>query len=142
MDWRKIPLVCAFISVATGLKILAEKQMETVFKMQDSIQLLEAIRLPKEPAGVVQETQEPEQVKPAEKQAPVAQKSLVMHSMTPCIYCRTDKAKIIPIWIAKGYNVTYVDDGRGVPGQHYPWYEITDETGNKKIHVGTLGAFR
>lgn len=140
MDWRKFPLICAIISAASGFKILAEKQMESVAKMQDSIQLLEAIRLPKEQASVAQvpEAQKPEPV----KQVPAAQKSLVMHSTDWCVYCRTDKAKIIPVWLRKGYNVTYVDDGKGVPGQTYPWYEITDETGTKKIHVGSLAAFR
>lgn len=141
MDWRKFPLICAIISAAAGFKILAEKQMETLAKVQDSIHLLEAIRLPKEQAPLP-DSQVPEQAKPAENPVPVAKKTLIMHSMTPCVWCRTDKAKIIPIWVARGYNVTYVDDGRGVPGQSYPWYEITDETGNKKIHIGTLGALR
>lgn len=140
MDWRKFPLICAIISAASGLKILAEKQMETVSKMHDSIHLLEAIRLPEEQAAVDQVPETPKQ-EPV-KQAPAAQKTLIMHSTSWCVYCRTDKAKIIPVWVAKGYNVTYVDDGRGVPGQTYPWYEITDETGTKKIHVGSLSAFR
>ena len=138
MDWKKFPLICAIISAASGLKILAEKQMETVSKMQGTIHLLEAIRLPEERA-----TKAPEPVLEVPKpQAPVVQKTLVMHTTSWCKYCRSDKAKIIPVWLTKGYNVTYVDDGNGVPGQLYPWYEITDETGNKKIHVGSLSAFR
>jgi hypothetical protein len=141
MDWRKLPLICAIISAASGLKILAEKQLDTVYKMRESIHLLETIRLPEEQA-VSLEAPKPEQVKPAEQPAPVAKKTLIMHSTDWCVYCRTDKAKIIPVWLRKGYNVTYVDDGKGVPGQTYPWYEITDETGTKKIHVGSLSAFR
>lgn len=142
MDWRKFPLICAIISTASGLRILAEKQMEALSKMHDSIHLLEAIRLPKEQVEISQEIKLPEQVPPAAKPVPAVQKTLVMHTMDPCAWCRTDKAKIIPVWIAKGYNVSYVDEGRGIPGSRYPWYEITDDTGSKKIHVGTLGAFR
>ena len=139
-DWfHKIPIVCAIVSAASGLKILAEKQLDTMHKMRDSIHLLEAIRLPEEKAGVAQ-VEAPKQ-EPV-KQVPAVQKTLIMHTMTPCVWCRTDKANIIPIWKARGYTIGYVDEGQGLPGNKYPWYEITDETGTKKIHVGSLAAFR
>lgn len=157
MDWKKFPLICAIVSTATGIRVLAEKQMEAVAKMRGTITLLEAIRLPREETGAPvlpavpsdpnapppitipkDRAQSPKEV----PQTPVAQKTLVMHTMTPCVWCRSDKAKIIPVWVAKGYNVVYVDEGPGIPGNRYPWYEITDENGTKKTHVGSLSAFR
>lgn len=132
-EWyHKIPVVYALVVAGAGLKMLAEKQMESVSKMRQTISLLELVNVPPEPRIVVPEAQPPK-----EDKAPVAVRTLVMHTMSPCVWCRKDKAEIIPAWISLGYNVTYVDEGKGIPGNRYPWYEINDQNG-KRVHIGTL----
>jgi hypothetical protein len=72
-----------------------------------------------------------------QKVAPVRVARIVMHTIPSCVACEQDKAKLC-IWVEKGWRVEIVDDGQGIPGKLYPWYEVEDADGVDFSFVGRL----
>ena len=62
---------------------------------------------------------------------------IVMHTIPSCVACEQDKAKL-GVWVEKGWRVEIVDDGQGIPGKLYPWYEVEDADGVDFSFVGRL----
>lgn len=152
-DWIKnLPIFAAIAATATGLKMIAEKQMQTAGKIHDAISLLEKIKIPdqapEEPIGSPVPLEAPPMLpdppKPqGPKQAPKAVKRLVMHTMNGCRWCVYDRREILPAWIRLGYNVEIVDEKRGIPGSSYPWYEIWEENATSPVkHIGSLSTYK
>lgn len=65
--------------------------------------------------------------------------TITMHSIAICPACDADKANFGP-WLAQGWKVEIIDDGEGLPGKLYPWYEIKDADGVEFSFVGRLNA--
>lgn len=129
-----------------GLKVLVDKQQKAVDTLKDVIVTLKET-VPREPAQAPPPVvPEPPKAEPEKVEEPVNKKLLVMHTADWCGYCQRDKREILPRWRADGYNIpTPVDhtDYKNNPSPHpLPWYEITDEKGNKKVWIGSLRNYR
>ena len=73
-----------------------------------------------------------------EKQQPApVQARIVMHSIVPCPACDADKAGFGE-WLNQGWSIEIIDDGAGLPGKLYPWYEVYDADGVEFSFVGRL----
>ena len=81
-----------------------------------------------------------------EKAAPVADikvNTVVMHSITGCVWCESDKRRVLPNWKKNGWSIVG-DDAYETPvrGQLYPWYEVFDAKGVRRLHVGSLSTWK
>lgn len=51
-------------------------------------------------------------------------KRIVMHTMSNCGACEQWKRDSMPLALAEGVEVVPVDEGRGISGQSYPYFDI------------------
>lgn len=140
---ERIGLLGFGLSVLFGIKLLLDKQDDAVTKMKEIVVRLEA-DAPQPPA--VEPPSAPAPKAEAPKEAPKSKKLLRMHTADWCGWCRIDKSESIPRWREQGYTIEEpVDhtDTRRNPSPHpLPWYEITDENGNRSIWIGSLRYYK
>ena len=142
--FEKLPIVSTIVGVLLGLKNLAEKQIDTADRMEDTRATTDEIidiwdpKIPDPPPEIPKKLEpvKPPKVVPAP--ALVTRNTVIQHSMRGCAPCAVDKRVILPKWRTRGYNVLEIDEGNGIPGSRYPWYEVFDKDGNQRIHVGSL----
>jgi hypothetical protein len=78
------------------------------------------------------------QDKPADpEESPKIEAIITMHSIASCPACDADKATF-GVWMNRGWKIEIVDDGSGMPGKLYPWYEVQDSDGVRFSFIGRL----
>lgn len=72
--------------------------------------------------------------------------TVIVHSIDNCVWCIRDKRDVLPGWKAQGWKIVLPNtkDGNEVPvsGQLYPWYEVYDNNGVRKVHIGSLRTWK
>jgi hypothetical protein len=82
-----------------------------------------------------------EQAPPAEPKK--LRNTVIQYTIKSCRWCDYDRDRVLPQWVKNGWNwkndSEHVIDETGKPTKGaYPYYEIYDANGVKRVHKGSL----